>query len=74
MKLLQDKSDLEQELSEDYEAVLRIKDNPKAFFSFAKSRQKTIARIGPFLDISTGKPNPSPDFASNELNSTVLCL
>ena len=78
MKLLQDKSDLEQELSEDYEAVnrmaeneavLRIKDNPKAFFSFAKSRQKTRARIGPFLDISTGKPNPSPDFAANELSN-----
>ena len=77
MKLLQDKSDLEQELNEDYEslnkmaeneAVMRIKDNPKAFFSFAKSRQKTRARIGPFLSSSTGKPNPSPDFAASELS------
>ena len=77
MKLLQDKSDLEQQLSEDYEAVnniagdeavLRIKENPKAFFSFAKSRQQTRAKIGPFLDPSTGKPNPSPDFAAAELS------
>ena len=77
MKLLQDKSDLEQQLSEDYEAVnnmaedeavLRIKENPKAFFSFAKSRQQTRAKIGPFLDQSTGKPNPSPDFAAAELS------
>ena len=77
MKLLQDKADLEQELSDDYEAmnkiaedeaVLRIKDNPKAFFSFAKSRQKTKARIGPFLDPSSGKPNPCLDFAAGELS------
>ena len=61
-KLIQDKSDLEQVLSQDYEAVnkmeedeavLRIKQNPKAFFSFAKSRQKPRARIGPFLDSIT---------------------
>ena len=77
MKLLQDKADLEQELSDDYEAmnkiaedeaVLRIKDNPKAFFSFAKSRQKTKARIGPFLDPSSRKPNPCPDFAAGQLS------
>ena len=76
-KLLQDKSNLEQELDQDYvavnnmaedEAVLRIKDNPKAFFSFAKSRQKTKARIGPFLDPSNGKPNPNSDFAASELS------
>ena len=46
MKLFQDKADLEQELASDYEAVnnmaedeavMRIKENPKAFFSFAKN-------------------------------------
>ena len=77
MKQLQAKSDLEQQLAEEYEAmnniaeneaVLRIKDNPKAFFSFAKSRQQTRARIGPFLDPISGKPNPSPEFAATELN------
>ena len=77
MRLLQDKADLEEELRQDYEAVnnmeedqavLRIKDNPKAFFSFAKSRQKTRATIGPFLDPVTGRPNPSSDFAASELS------
>ena len=76
-KLLQNKADLELELSQDYDAinkmeedqaVLRIKENPKAFFSFAKRRQTTRARIGPFLDPSTGQPNPSPDFAASELS------
>ena len=36
-------------------------------FSFSKSRQKTRAKIGPFLDQSSGKPNPDPDFAAAEL-------
>ena len=43
-----------------------MKENPKAFFSFARSRQKTKARVGPFLD-DKGKPNPSPDFAAEAL-------
>ena len=38
------------------------------FFAFAKSRQQTKARIGPYLDPTTGKPNPSPDFAASELS------
>jgi hypothetical protein len=67
---------LEAELSADYsasnnmeedQAVLRIKANPKAFFSFAKSRQKVRAKVGPFLDPALGTPNPSPDFAAEEL-------
>ena len=45
---------------------MKIKDNPKAFFSFAKSRQKTKARIGPFLDPISGKPNSNPEFAASE--------
>ena len=57
-KLLQDKQDLEQQLFDDYsattiqeedQAVFNIKSNPKTFFSFAKSRQKTRAKIGPFM-------------------------
>ena len=73
--LLQRQWELEAQLSSDYtsisnkeedEAVLRIKQNPKAFFSFARSRQKTKARVGPFLDES-GKPNPSPDFSAEAL-------
>ena len=46
------------------EAVLRIKSNSKVFFSFARSRQKVKAKVGPFLDPTTGTPNPSPDFAA----------
>ena len=77
MKSLQDKADLEEELKQDYDAVnsmaedkaaLRIKDNPKAFFSFAKSRQKTRSKVGPFLDQATGRPNPSADFAAEQLS------
>ena len=76
-KLLQDKWGLEVELQTEYsaqskyeeeKATLNIKKNPKAFFSFAKSRQKTKARIGPFLDPSTGQPNPDPDFATGVLS------
>ena len=76
-KLLQDKQDLEQQLFDDYsatntmeedKAVLNIKSNPKAFFSFAKTRQKTRSKIGPFVDPSTGAPNPHPEFAASELS------
>ena len=77
-KLLQDKQDLESQLLEDYtavnileenQAISNIKSNPKAFFSFARSKQKTNARIGPFIDPNTGKPNPSPEFAASVLSS-----
>ena len=44
-----------------------MKTNPKAFFSFSKSRQKTKAKIGPFIDQATNQPNPDPDFAAAEL-------
>ena len=75
---LQSMWELEQQLSQDYsatsnmeenEAVMRIKSNTKAFFSFARSRQKVRAKIGPFLDPSTGSPNPSPDFAAESLKT-----
>ena len=49
------------------EAVLRIKSNSKVFFSFARSRQKVKAKVGPFLDPDTNTPNPSPDFAAEAL-------
>ena len=76
-KLIQDKWDLEQQLKSEYsslnkkdedQALQNMKQNPKSFFSFAKTRQKTRARIGPFLDPSTGQPNPSPDFAASLLS------
>ena len=45
-----------------------MKENRKAFFSFAKSRQKTKSKVGPFIDCTTGLPNPSPEFAAAELS------
>ena len=45
-----------------------MKENPKSFFNFAKTKQKTKAKIGPFLDTSTGLPNSSPDFAASLLS------
>ena len=38
---------------------MRIKENPKAFFSFARSRQRTKAKVWPLLD-ENGEPDPSP--------------
>ena len=49
-------------------ALLNMKENPKSFFSYARTRQKTRARIGPFIDPSTGQPNPNPDFAAKLLS------
>ena len=75
-RLLHDKWELEKLLKEQYsslnyqeesQAVLNMKENPKAFFSFAKSRQKTRTRIGPFIDPASGLPNGDPDFAAGVL-------
>ena len=69
-KLLQQRWDLEKQLVEDYLAVnnaeedgafLRIKENAKSFFSFARGRMNTRSRLGPLLDPATGSPNSSPD-------------
>ena len=49
------------------EAALRIKSNSKVFFSFARSRQRVKAKVGPFMDPTTSKPNSSPDFAAEAL-------
>ena len=46
------------------DAAVRIRQNPRAFFSFCRSRAKVKARVGPFLDPSTGQSNPSPEFAA----------
>ena len=76
-KLLQDKQVLEEQLLQDYsamnsmeenQAVLNMKSNPKAFYSFAKSRQKTRSGVGPFIDPASGSPNPDPEFAASELS------
>ena len=53
------------------DAVFKIKSNSKYFFTFAKSRQNTRAKVGPFLD-SDGMPNPSPDFAAESLRNNMI--
>ena len=45
-----------------------IKQNSKAFYSYAKARQKTRSKTGPFVDPITGKLNPSSDYASEVLS------
>ena len=75
-KLLKEKWKIEEQLKEDFaavnnaeedEAVLRIKENPKAFFSFARGRQTTRSKVGPFMDQVTGQPNSSPDYCCEAL-------
>ena len=67
---------LQRQVSQDYlasskmeedEAVLRIRQNPRAFFSFCRSRAKIQAKVGPFIDPTTGKSNPSPIFTAEVL-------
>ena len=69
----QDEWDPEQQLKSENKSVNKIdeanmKYNPKYFFIFAKTRQKTRPRIGPFLDLSTCQPNPNPNFAASLLS------
>ena len=74
--LIQKKRELEEQLGADYsaeniqqedQAIFNLKSNPKSFFSFARSRQKTKARIGPFLDPTSGKLNPDVAFTAETL-------
>ena len=46
---------------------MMMKTNPKFFFSFARSKQKTKSQIGPFIDQSTGKLNPDQAFTAETL-------
>ena len=75
--LLKIQRELELSLKESYDSqsweeetkvVNAIKTNVKAFYAYGRARQKTKARVGPFLDPSTGIPNPDPDYAANLLS------
>ena len=74
--LLKSQQLLEKELKSSYDlqgreeedkVVNAMKTNIKAFFAYGKSRQKTKAKVGPFLDPDTGIPNPDPDYAASIL-------
>ena len=75
-KNLQNLWKAEKELFDDYDsinnaqedqAVMRLKENPKSFYSFARSRQNTKAKVGPFLDPETGVSDGSPEYCSKAL-------
>ena len=62
-RLLEYKQKLEKELKkqydtqgweEEYKVVKAMQTNIKAFFAYGKARQKTKAKVGPFLDPNTG--------------------
>ena len=58
-----------QAYDEEKKVTSRMKSNVKAFFAYGRARQKTKARVGPFLDPETGVPNPDPDFAAETLSA-----
>ena len=77
-KLLQDKLELENELKTMYttftqETEARVlagmREDRNLFFEYAKKRQKTSAKVGPFLDQTTGELNLSPDYTAETLSS-----
>ena len=41
----------------------------KAFYAYGRARQKTKARVGPFIDPDTGVPNPDPDYLAKVLSA-----
>ena len=76
-KLLQDKQDLESELKNMYSSFTQeaeakvisgMRENVNVFFSYAKARQKTQAKVGPFLDPQTSELNLDPDFSAKCLS------
>ena len=57
--LLEDTADKDR--IEENKATEQIKKNSKAFYAFARSRQRAKAKVGPFKD-STGTINPDPTY------------
>ena len=53
---------------EENQAILNVKNNSKAFFSFSRARQKIKSQLGPFLDPSAVLPNSDSDFAAGVLS------
>ena len=45
-----------------------MKTNVKAFFAYGRARQKTKAKIGPFIDPESGIPNSDPDYPARILS------
>ena len=78
VEILSQRSELEIKLKNSYEssqwadklsAIENIKNNPKHFFKFARSKQKVQAKVGPFLDPKTGNVNPDLGFTVESLKA-----
>ena len=76
-KLLQSRQDLQSKLKslyitqnrqEETKVISEMKENPNVFFSYARARQKTKAKVGPLLDPESGKLNSDPAFTSQVLS------
>ena len=76
-KLIASKTELENKLKASYcdviysseiKAVNDIKKNPGRFFAYAKARQKTQTKIGPFINPETGVLEPDPDYSAKILS------
>ena len=63
------KSYEEQSWETEKKVVNSMRTNPKAFFAYSRARQKTKARVGPFLDPETGIPNSNPNFSAKLLSA-----
>ena len=75
--LLETRRSLESELKHLYttqnreaedKVIKEMKKNPNIFFSYARARQKTRAKVGPLLDPMSGNLNNDPSFTSNVLS------
>ena len=65
---------LKQGLEEETKVGNAMKTNVKAFYAYGRARQKTKARVGPFLDAVTGIPNPDPDYAAKILSAQYISV
>ena len=76
-RLLRSKHDLEAQLKSLYEnmseateakVIAGMKVDTKVFFDYAKSRQKTKAKVGPFLDPDSGELLLDPEHTAQKLS------
>ena len=76
-RLLQDRQELEHELKAMYSTMTKeaedkvvagMKEDVNVFFSYAKARQKTRTKVGPFIDPDTSELNLDPDYTAQCLS------
>ena len=63
------KSYASQGWEEEFKVVNAMKTDVKAFYAYGRARQKTKARVGPFIDPDTGTPNPDSHYAAQVLSN-----